>query len=107
MLPAGHGPEQSTSASNLHVALLQMLSEAPAHGYGLLQRLSSLGVTGPSRVYRALKQLEKTGLVACTWEMPPAGPARRVYSVSPAGAIALTTGLAAQRESGLPGAAWW
>jgi poly-beta-hydroxybutyrate-responsive repressor len=35
--------------------------------------------------YRTLRQLEKDGLLYSSWEPGPAGPARRVYSLTAAG----------------------
>ena len=46
----------------------------------------------PCARYRTLRQLEKDGLLLSTWEAGPAGPARRVYTLSDAGRAWLDTG---------------
>lgn len=71
----------------LRPCLLLLLREQPAHGYELLERLRPLGFAGddPGGVYRALRALERDGLVASGWEPSQAGPARRIYTLTRAG----------------------
>jgi PadR family transcriptional regulator PadR len=69
-------------------ALLLLLRERPAHGYDLLERLPEL--TGEPRVemgnlYRLLRALEEEGLVSSEWDASSPGPAKRRYSLTPAG----------------------
>jgi poly-beta-hydroxybutyrate-responsive repressor len=69
-------------------ALLLQLREQPAHGYELLDRLPEL--TGPQPVemgnlYRLLRGLEEEGLVSSEWDATSSGPAKRRYSLTPAG----------------------
>jgi len=69
-------------------ALLLLLRERPAHGYDLLERLPEL--TGEAKVemgnlYRLLRALEEEGLVSSEWDDSSAGPAKRRYSITPAG----------------------
>jgi DNA-binding PadR family transcriptional regulator len=45
----------------------------------------------PGAVYRALRGLERRGLVWARWEPNPAGPARKVYTITDAGVSALRT----------------
>lgn len=61
--------------------LLLLLSEAPAHGYELIDRLHPFGfeLGDPASVYKSLRQMERDGLVSSEWELPSRGPARRVY----------------------------
>lgn len=75
----------------LHGCLLLLLSEAPTHGYELLERLGGLGFTNadPGTVYRALRRLNDDGLVTSWWEESASGPARRCYRVTPDGAACL------------------
>ena len=82
---------------SIHLFLLLLLRDQPAHGYGLVLQLGSLGITGHNRgrVYRSLRWLEDAGLVTCRWDTPPVGPARRMYELAPSGASAL--GLALPR----------
>jgi PadR family transcriptional regulator, regulatory protein PadR len=47
-------------------------------------------------VYRTLRAMEAEGLVASAWDPSPSGPARRTYTVTPAGrnwAAAASAGL--------------
>lgn len=71
--------------------LLLLLREQPAHGYDLVERLRPFGVArdDPGRLYRALRSLEKEGLVHSAWEKSQAGPDRRIYELTRAGAEAL------------------
>lgn len=84
------GDELTCSRTLLRPCLLLLLHEDPDHGYNLVPRLKELGVpfddVGP--VYHVLKRLEAEGLVVSSWEAS-AGPARRVYAVTPAGQLAL------------------
>lgn len=83
--------ELSSSTRSVHVWVLLMLRQRPAHGYGLVRQLEALGITrhNRGRVYRALRWLEEMGFVDQAWETPRVGPARRIYEVLPAGACAL------------------
>jgi poly-beta-hydroxybutyrate-responsive repressor len=67
---------------------LLLLREHPAHGYDLLERLPEL--TGEARVemgnlYRLLRALEDEELVSSEWDASSPGPAKRRYSLTPAG----------------------
>lgn len=64
--------------------LLLLLSEAPAHGYELIDRMRPFGfeVGDPASVYKTLRQMERDGIVTSRWELPGRGPARRVYTLT-------------------------
>lgn len=64
--------------------LLLLLSEAPAHGYELIDRMRPFGfeVNDPASVYKALRQMERDGIVSSKWELPQRGPARRIYALT-------------------------
>ena len=69
--------------------LLAMVGEQPGHGYALCDRLGcvagSAGAAGSAdtvAVYRALRAMERDGLVESRWDEPVAGPARRIYSLA-------------------------
>lgn len=64
--------------------LLLLLSEAPAHGYELIDRMRPFGfeVGDPAGVYKTLRQMERDGIVSSRWELPNRGPARRVYALT-------------------------
>src|SRR5919198_1277095 len=68
----------------LRPCLLLLLREQPAHGYELLERLRPLGFTrdDPGGLYRALRALERDGLVASEWEVSDLGPDRRTYQLT-------------------------
>jgi len=67
--------------------VLLLLREQPAHGYDLLERLTTLGFSrdDPGRLYRMLRALETDGLVASAWEPSDSGPDRRIYQLTRAG----------------------
>jgi DNA-binding PadR family transcriptional regulator len=71
-------------------AILAVLAEGPIHGYRLAERLGAMpGFSGQkpdtSGIYRHLKAMEGRGIVAFAWNAPAAGPAKRVYQITPAG----------------------
>lgn len=70
--------------SFLRPCLLLLLLEQPAHGYELLERLHPLGFDGddPGGLYRALRGLERDGLVHSAWERSQTGPNRRIYQLT-------------------------
>ncbi len=75
----------------LRPSVLLLLKQSPAHGYDLLERLKAFGFPGsdPGGLYRALRNLEKDGLVCSAWEPSLAGPHRRIYEITRAGSEAL------------------
>jgi PadR family transcriptional regulator len=83
-------------------AILLLLSERPAHGYDLLERLPA--VIEEERVdvgnlYRVLRALEDQGIVASEWDETLPGPAKRTYQLTDAGAAALDRWAAALTET--------
>jgi PadR family transcriptional regulator, regulatory protein PadR len=87
----------------LRPSILLLLREDPAHGYDLLERLRPLGFNrpDPGGLYRALRALERDGLVRSAWEASDAGPERRIYEITRAGGEELhrlATALDAGRE---------
>jgi DNA-binding PadR family transcriptional regulator len=75
----------------LQPCLLLLLRERSDHGYDLVNRLRVLhAVDGDAgAVYRALRGLEKAGMVRSSWQTSEAGPARRTYQVTPLGVATL------------------
>ena len=70
----------------LKPCLLLLLRERDDHGYGLAGRLRPLHDDGDAGgVYRALRGLEKRGLVRSEWHASAVGPARRTYHLTAAG----------------------
>ena len=68
----------------LRPCLLLLLREQPTHGYDLLERTEAFGFksSDPGRLYRALRALERDGLVHSTWEESDTGPHRRIYQLT-------------------------
>ncbi len=83
-------------------ALLAFLNEEKMHGYGLLDKLASLGLESisPSVVYRILREFEEIGLVQSDWEDERTqGPPRRVYALTKEGRSALKRAEISLRET--------
>jgi PadR family transcriptional regulator, regulatory protein PadR len=76
--------------------LLAMLKDLSAYGYELVQRLNAagFGTYNTGTVYRALRQMERLGLVSSSWDTSAAGPARRIYSLTALGTVFLGNWLA-------------
>lgn len=85
----------------LRPCLLLLISEQPSHGYDLMERLEHLGLgtTDPGGLYRALRAMERDGLVLSHWEMSSTGPARRTYTLTEEGLDWLHAWAGALRES--------
>lgn len=75
----------------LQPCLLLLLREQPDHGYELAARLRPMhdGDGDAGGVYRALRGLEKRGLVRSQWESSEVGPARRIYHITSEGLACL------------------
>jgi len=87
--------------SYLRVALLAALAAGPAHGYDLLEQVRDLGVrvADPGGLYRALRAMERDGLVASWWEDSQYGPPRRTYQLAPEGRAELANEAVALRRT--------
>jgi PadR family transcriptional regulator, regulatory protein PadR len=86
---------------HLDLLLLRILQDGPAHGYevitALRERSDGTFDLPEGTVYPALHRLEEAGLLASTWDASGTRR-RRVYSLTAAGATALTTEHAAWRR---------
>jgi PadR family transcriptional regulator PadR len=93
---------------HFRASILLVLGQVPTHGYDLLALLAPLGLGTTDRgfVYRTLRAMEADGLVASAWDSSPTGPARRTYSVTPAGREWAVTASATLREADGHMAAW-
>jgi poly-beta-hydroxybutyrate-responsive repressor len=71
----------------LRPCLLLLLREGEAHGYELAERLGTFGFdhSDPGALYRALRKLEREGLVASSWARSESGPPKRVYGLTEQG----------------------
>ncbi|TET39130.1 MAG: PadR family transcriptional regulator [Planctomycetota bacterium] len=93
-LPAGH-PEMhchqhGTMLSRfLWPCLLMLLAEGESHGYDLMEKLPEVGyldsIPDPATVYKVLRKLEAHDMVKSEWDTSGAGPAKRVYTITPEG----------------------
>jgi DNA-binding PadR family transcriptional regulator len=80
------------------------LHKGPSHGYSLTEGLKDFGFDehpiNSSVVYRYLREMEEEGLVASEWDTEAsAGPARRVYRITPEGDHALAHWVSGLRET--------
>ncbi|HEV8115499.1 MAG TPA: PadR family transcriptional regulator [Acidimicrobiales bacterium] len=94
-------PQGGLPRNYLRATLLLLIGEAPAHGYDLLEQVSQLGLgkVDPGGLYRALRVMERDGLVSSSWQHSSAGPARRTYELQPDGTDWLHAWAGALRES--------
>lgn len=85
---AGHEVERRAL---LTPVLLLLLAERRDHGYELVRRLGAFGweEAESAHVYRLLRGMEKGGEVTSQWCASGSGPARRVYAITPQGAMDL------------------
>ena len=85
-------------------ALLLLLHERSRHGYDLLENIPALVGDGAEvdlgNLYRLLRGLEAEGLVSSRWDVGAPGPARRIYTLTPAGARLLEAWATALRSTG-------
>jgi PadR family transcriptional regulator PadR len=93
---------------HFRASILLVLGEVSAHGYDLPALLAPLGLGGSDRgfVYRTLRAMEADGLVASAWDVSPAGPSRRNYTVTPAGRRWAEVATATLREADGHMATW-
>src|SRR6185503_2904427 len=77
--------------SFIRSCVLLLVSEQPAHGYELVERLRDLGVevSDPGTLYRSLHAMEEQGFLSSCWRSSQHGPERRVYSITDRGEHAL------------------
>ncbi len=83
--------KQNPAGDMLTANLLALLNGWQACGYDLIKRLSEAGMGqyNSGTIYRALRQMEKLGLVSSMWDTSAEGPAKRLYSVTQVGLLFL------------------
>jgi len=84
--------------TNAELAILSLVVEQPRHGYEIEQVIEERGMrewteVGFSSIYYLLKKLERDGMIEGRLEEAGHGPARKVYSATPAGRQAMHAGL--------------
>lgn len=81
-------PRKRRQYRHLPAFILLALAEGPIHGGAIrnviAKQLSEVTVDSAA-VYRALQLLENDGEVVSTWDTTKAGPALRIYRLTPAG----------------------
>ena len=66
--------------------LLLLRSSTRGYGYDLRRELSLRGMSlDPAVLYRSLRDMESTGLIASSWMHSEEGPRRRVYTITAVG----------------------
>jgi DNA-binding PadR family transcriptional regulator len=80
----------ATLAKLVQPAILALLAEGGLHGYDIVQRAAELPTLRGSRpdptgVYRLLRAMSRRGLLAAAWDASEKGPAKRCYTLTPAG----------------------
>ncbi|HEY3546330.1 MAG TPA: PadR family transcriptional regulator [Propionicimonas sp.] len=78
----------------LPTVVLAAVASGDSHGYSILRGLREAGLeqVGDASVYGALQRLYGDGLVSTHLEPSERGPARRCYTLTPAGQGALIEG---------------
>jgi DNA-binding PadR family transcriptional regulator len=82
--------------------LLAFLNQEKLHGYGLIDKLENVGLSGinPSQIYRILRDYEEFGLVNSDWDQETTqGPPKRVYTLTEAGKLALERAVSSLLET--------
>jgi PadR family transcriptional regulator PadR len=75
----------------LELCVLGLLANRESYGYELAQSLegAGLGQIQGGTLYPVLLRLQRTGLVTASWREGDAGPARKYYRITDAGADTL------------------
>ncbi len=98
--PPHRGGPRRTRRGDIRLALLSGLTDGPAHGYELIQRLSDRSggrwKPSPGSVYPTLQMLEEAGFASSSQHDD-----KRVYAITEAGQAELTTKLA-QADGPMP-----
>jgi len=71
----------------LDMCLLALLAARATHGYELVRRLESVGfdAVGYGTIYPLLTRMRRLGLITDEVQASPAGPRRKVYTLTAAG----------------------
>ena len=83
-----------TLAKLIKPAVLMLLVEHDLHGYDIVSKLGHLALLEEHKpdstgVYRALRAMDESGLVASSWVLSSAGPAKRCYRITDDGLACL------------------
>lgn len=91
--PAQMGPCPCTGVTLdklIRPAVLTVLAGGDLHGYAIVQRIGEMSIfhgqsPDAAGVYRALRAMEKEGMLTCQWDVSGHGPAKRQYRLTAAG----------------------
>jgi PadR family transcriptional regulator PadR len=82
-------PGSKKAERYIQPSILMALKIRSSYGYELIKEISHFGfVVGhapPGMIYRHLRDLEENGMVSSQWQTEGAGPAKRVYHLTPEG----------------------
>jgi DNA-binding PadR family transcriptional regulator len=83
-----------TLARLVQPAIMCALATGSMHGYKIAQKLSKHKMfkdapPDPTGVYRMLRSMEEAGNLKSSWDTHDAGPARRLYQLTPSGKLCL------------------
>lgn len=80
--------------------VLAVTAAEPSHGYAIAARLRDAGIDEvvDASLYPVLKKLQSEGALVSDWDMTGSGPPRRVYSITDAGWLTLTSDRAQWRK---------
>ncbi|HTJ74904.1 MAG TPA: helix-turn-helix transcriptional regulator [Acidimicrobiales bacterium] len=100
--------DSAVPRDHFRASLLLVLGQAPVHGYDLPALLAPLGLGGIDRgfLYRSLRLMEADDLVSSEWDASPAGPARRIYRVTPLGRAWMAVAADSLRDADRLMASW-
>jgi poly-beta-hydroxybutyrate-responsive repressor len=92
-LPSEMGPCPCTGVTLdklIRPAVLTVLAGGDLHGYAIVQRIGEMSIfrgqsPDAAGVYRALRAMEKEGMLTCQWDVSGRGPAKRQYRLTPPG----------------------
>lgn len=85
-------PPRTRPARHARAFILLLLAREPACGADLLRRMKQVvpdDRTDTAIIYRSLAKLKKDGMVTVRVDAKVFGPARKIYSLTPAGREAL------------------
>lgn len=82
--------EGATLERLIRPAILMLLAEESLYGYKITQRLAVMPMFDGQKpnaagVYRCLRAMTGEGLVVACWQLSKSGPAKRLYTLTPAG----------------------
>src|SRR2546421_9161865 len=85
--------ERELLKGNTPTLVLAVLRDGPLHGYGIAREIERRSESAlqckEGTLYPALHALERDGLVRGEWRREEGGRERKVYSLTPPGAVAL------------------